>query len=65
MHAAEPASLVASIPNIPGAWGMVLSGRYLYVAEGSAGAIGRIDLNSPTFARLRSQRVSPMPGDSS
>ena len=29
---------------------MVVSGRYLYVAEGDAGAIGRIDLNSPTFA---------------
>jgi hypothetical protein len=43
-------NLVASIPNIPGAWGMVVSGRYLYVAEGDAGAIGRIDLNSPTFA---------------
>jgi hypothetical protein len=43
-------NLVASIPNIPGAWGMVLGGRYLYVAEGDAGAIGRIDLNSPTFA---------------
>jgi hypothetical protein len=42
-------NLVATIPNLPGAWGMLVSGRYLYVAETSGGAIVRIDLTSPTF----------------
>ena len=42
-------NLVATIPNLPGAWGMVVSGRYLYVAEGDAGAIAKVDLNSATF----------------
>src|ERR1700751_6157696 len=36
--------LVATVPNVYGAWGMVISGKDLYVAESSAGAIVRLDL---------------------
>jgi hypothetical protein len=43
-------NVVATIPNLPGASGLALSGRYLYVAETSAGAIARIDLDSGTYA---------------
>jgi hypothetical protein len=43
-------NLVQTLTNIHGAWGMVVSGRYLYVAESSAGAIVRVDLNAPTPA---------------
>jgi hypothetical protein len=38
--------LVATIPNVYGAWGMTISGNYLYVAENTAGAIVRLDLTS-------------------
>jgi hypothetical protein len=40
-------NLVTTIPNIYGAWGMVVDGSYLYVAESTAGAIVRIDLTMP------------------
>jgi hypothetical protein len=40
-------NLVTTIPNVYGAWGMVVSGRYLYVAESTGGAIVRIDLTMP------------------
>jgi hypothetical protein len=40
-------NLVSTIPNIYGAHGMVINGRYLYVTESTAGAIVRIDLSSP------------------
>jgi len=43
-------NVVRTIPNMYGAWGMVVSGRYLYVAESTAGAIVRIDLTAPTSA---------------
>ena len=36
--------LVATVPNIYGAWGMVISGNDLYVAESTAGAIVRLDV---------------------
>jgi hypothetical protein len=41
---------LATIPNLPGAWGMALDARYLYVAESTAGSIARIDLDSPAFS---------------
>jgi hypothetical protein len=40
-------NLVTTIPNVYGAWGMVVSGRYLYVTESTAGAVVRIDLTMP------------------
>jgi hypothetical protein len=40
-------NVVTTIPNVYGAWGMVVNGRYLYVAESTAGAIVRIDLTMP------------------
>jgi hypothetical protein len=40
-------NLVGTIPNVYGAWGMVVSGNNLYVAESTAGAIVRIDLTNP------------------
>ena len=40
-------NVVGTIPNIYGAYGMVVDGRYLYVAESTAGAIVRIDLTMP------------------
>ncbi len=43
-------ALVATIPDIHGAWGMVVSGHYLYAAESTAGAIVRIDLDSPSLS---------------
>ena len=41
-------SLVRSIPDIAEPWGMAISGRSLYVAESSAGAILRINLDDPS-----------------
>ena len=41
-------NLVQTIPNVYGAWGMVVSGRYLYVAENTAGAVVRVDLTGAT-----------------
>ena len=43
-------NVVRTIPNMYGAWGMVVSGRYLYVAESTAGAIVRVDLAAPASA---------------
>jgi len=43
-------ALVATIPDIHGAWGMVVSGHYLYAAESTAGAIVRVDLDSPSLS---------------
>ena len=37
--------LVGTIPDVYGAYGMVVHGRYLYVCESTAGAVVRINLN--------------------
>jgi hypothetical protein len=36
--------LVRRFPGLPGAWGLVIGGRYLYVAAQSAGYVARVDL---------------------
>jgi hypothetical protein len=43
-------TVVRTIPDVYGAWGMVVSGRYLYVAESTAGTVVRVDLTAPTSA---------------
>ena len=40
-------AVVDTIPDVYGAWGMVVSGSTLYVAESTAGAIVKIDLKRP------------------
>lgn len=42
--------LVDTVPNIDGAWGMVISGNDLYVAENTTGSIVRIDLTQLSAA---------------
>jgi hypothetical protein len=43
-------NLIATVPNVYGAWGMTINGSYLYVAESTAGAIVRIDLTAATLS---------------
>src|SRR5262249_23243687 len=46
-------ALVTTVPNIFGAAGMVVNGDNLYVAESTAGAIVKVDLNNPTNPPVR------------
>jgi hypothetical protein len=54
-------NVVGTIPNIYGAHGMVVSGRYLYVTESTAGAIVRIDLMAanPTPTTIATGLLQP------
>ncbi|MGI8801032.1 MAG: hypothetical protein ACR2KV_02505 [Solirubrobacteraceae bacterium] len=39
--------VVRTVGNVYGAWGLVVSGRFLYATENTAGAVVRIDLANP------------------
>jgi len=60
---------VATIPNIDGAYGMVIKGRTLFVAESTAGAVVQINLKtltvgkSPLVTGLRNPRWLAIAGD--
>jgi len=54
-------NVVGTIPNLYGAHGMVINGRYLYVTESTAGAIVRIDLTAanPTPTLIANGLLQP------